>query len=308
MNQVSDRGTSQVKSFRIVTGILFLLGLVWFWVNPFKGPMEWVISRGPAYYSKLLGFLPYSLVFFFLPGLLSLILCRPTRAKSIVLTVLFCLLTSLDFVDKFLWILTWGALGKSTVLEYVLGRSFGINMEMSSLNPLLSICLLWSFVSIFQPKKLVGSPNPVLARPWKILSGIFHLSGGGLVLLGGFIGLIAIAATAPDDGLELAMALILMTSPVFFMIFSGILSISTGARSRQNELSSATAQFLTAVTSIETLVLLYFRFDIGAALNGNGASVFHLVIWFFFGIIILWYLIGAFIQFVTMLASRPAEA
>ena len=179
---------------------------------------------------------------------------------------------------------------------------------MSSLNPLLWICLLWSFVSIFQPKKLVGPPNPVSARAWKVVNGIIHLAGGGLVLLGGIAGLIAIGATAPDDGLELAMVLILMVSPAFFMIFSGILSISTGAKARQNELSSATAQFLAAVTSIETLILLYFRFDIGAALNGNGAAIFHLVIWAFFGIIILWYLLGTLIQFITMLASRQAEA
>lgn len=289
------KGPSQMKSFRIVTGVLFLFGLVWLWANPLGGPIALLLQNRQSFVFSLPSFVISSVAGYLLPGLMSLILCRPTRVKSIILSVFFLFMMIFSGVLIFDNVILLSAQASEQVLfNYVL-----------SISPVPFICFFWAVVSIFQPKKLVREPAPVLGRPWKIINGILHLISGAVFVVVSVIGMMVYLATREfTNGLEFMSVFMTLLVPGFYMLLSGIYSISTGAKAAKNELAATHLQFMAGFLCLRQLASFFLVQGIQDTFSGNGSAIVNLILVIAFALVALWYFLGALIQFITMLISK----
>ena len=318
---VQKGGMSIMQSYRITAGVMLLVSMI---LGTLISLLTYVIQLyGYSYVGGirelfstihvtqyLYGQLPGIVCRCFLPALALLILCKPTKAKSAVLGVLLLVFMLAGA----------GLIAAASMATY---HQLDLSLFSSSFLEVLTLpmilLIIMAFVSIGQPRHLVGDPKPVRSRPWKIISGILHLLNGILLLLGSAgVSIYLLFNLYSSFGILISMSLTMIPICIY-MIIDGVIAIRTGSGVRRLQLSSAHMEFLVCASigiAISRVVSAYLLNGLGSFSNiedfiyqysGNRdvlivLGIFIVVLSFLF----LWYLLCGVLALVSAL-RKPKE-
>ena len=299
-------GKSRMENFRLFSGVMFLVSSVLAFLvflvrqlglyNMTGVPSS---SVGRALISSLVYFLLFETFASLIPGIASLVLKKPTKTKSIILTIIIgvCM------------VISWVIEGIS-----VTPGNVSINYNLTSVVDLLLanglfFCTLMAFISIFQPAALVGEPAPTKAKAWKIVEGVLNIINGIVILLAGIAGFVMmfVSLTGYGDGafFSIASLFIGLLIPGVWMLVGGILSTRTASGSHR-PLSSAYADFMVLVLLIAAISgnvgsLVFGRMSMENAFSGGSdeVAVAAIIIFIIETILIFWYLVCTVISMIT---------
>ena len=285
-------GPSVMQSFRTLYGILALLygvTLIVYQLLPYIGMRDIYMNQ-----KQLINLITAAgtniLLFSFLPGLMSLILCKPTRIKSIILAGCLFLFYTIGAILTVV----------SAVPQGGLARGIG-NLFRSIPLQGMFFALLMAIISIFQPAVFVKKPGAVVAKGWRIAAGIFHIIGGILVILFGVVYGVLYALSVSRFNVSmispLAAGVLSFLLPGVYMLMTGC--VSAGAK----RTSSVSLTYLYLITLLRILALTSSSATRYASAS-EGLSVFLQIINILAVILFVWYLIGFIISFVTMFFKK----
>ena len=295
--QTRYQGMSYMQGFRICSGLLILFSGI---TSIFSMVMLPLMNGA----SLQMVVNPVSLLnlflFTFLAGLMSLILSKPDRVRSIILSVVLGLIYA---VRVFLTVF-------SLVNTRALSGTLSVQTLISGLNLPLLFCLIMALVSIGQPERLVGVPEATAGRPWKIISGILHLLSGFLELIAAAV-LLILAFAGAGTGLpastltSVSMFLLALSVPV---IAAGFTSVRAGGGRRAADFSNiythmlvllniltSTFSVLAPMITMGTLNFKYMDENIAAGLAVGGIVL---------GLLVLWYLVCFIVALASFLKRR----
>ena len=284
-------GVSNMETFRVMSGILFLLGIVGTVLNPIITNLYY--RAGATYVSTTLWMIiEQAVVSCLIPGLFSLILKKPGKAGNIILTIVFAFLlaaTSAGQIISFFNHLPW--------LQKILNLLISIPV-----GPLF--CFIMALISLRMPEFLVGEPKPVLSRSFKTVSGIIHLVGAGLLLIPALV-LFVLFLIRGYGSFPMAMATLSITlfSLAGSVFFSGFCSIRAGKGSGTFELSSIFTHLI-LVFRLFGLLLSIFLPSLTSGRPTGGEIVAMVLVFLALSGILAWYIICLVIGVRTFLQAR----
>ena len=316
-----------MESLRIVSGWLFLLGFL----SNLRYLIQLILyfigvseAGFGADGSHLFGSLPNIILTWLIPGIASLILKKPTKKNSIILTVV---------------------LGGCLVAIYIIIIANRIISQVSfsdtftSVNGLIPrngslFCLLMAIISISQPERLVKEPLPTEEKVYKRVEGILGIINAVPFIAAGLLGLVMYvigishiyhsnsiigrSIVQVSYGMTLSNFLFLGT----MMLIGGVLSLSCTKKCYQ-KLSSAYVFFLVLVGGTVNSLLDLIKRSFYVSSNSLGVSfntLFHSLketsgntltgnlyveLLLFSGIMSLWYLTCTIISMI--IALRPQK-
>ena len=301
---VKYHGISYMQALRICSGVLFLLSIFSVF---FSGIVPMLVS-GVFSNSNVIGSWAASraasvLILSFIPGLASLILQKPGRVQSIILSVILGICFILNIV---------------VVLVQRAAAGSGVSINLMSLTSLINypllFCMIMALISIAQPKKMVGIPQATAARPWKIIVGILHLIAGfGTLILAIVFISIFFAELSENDFDALSLSIGSLMTVIGFnsvnMIAAGFTSVRAGGGKRGADFSNVYTHSLLLIDVIGLLGTLLVPAMLGGGFismfgSSEDSEAFILVTLIVFGVILLWYLILFIIALVTFLRRR----
>ena len=301
---VKYHGISYMQALRICSGVLFLLSIFSVFFSGIV-PMlvSGVFSNSNVIGSWAAGRAASVLILSFIPGLASLILQKPGRVQSIILSVILGICFILNIV---------------VVLVQRAAAGSGVSINLMSLTSLINypllFCMIMALISIAQPKKMVGIPQATAARPWKIIVGILHLIAGfGTLILAIVFISIFFAELSENDFDALSLSIGSLMTVIGFnsvnMIAAGFTSVRAGGGKRGADFSNVYTHSLLLIDVIGLLGTLLVPAMLGGGFismfgSSEDSEAFILVTLIVFGVILLWYLILFIIALVTFLRRR----
>ena len=295
--------TSRMQAYRVTAAVMLIVSTV---ISLISYIVQYVVFKrlfgsfaNITIYRYLGLLMPGLLISSLLPAIALLVLQKPDRSKSVTLSILLPILFFVYF-------------GLTTVSEFIQNHSLNVTnlfTRMSSTFSLPVILLIvMAFVSVGQPKHLVGTPGPVRSRPWHIISGILHLLGALGFLIGIAALILFLGRSSRSDLASSYSILIAIMKLILYMIIAGIFAIRTGSGVRRLPLASAHMTLLVLTTAgglvINTVVpLLTGSGSLSGLFSGIDyqAKVAYAAAGVILVFFLLWYLICSVIALVGAL-------
>ncbi len=288
------RGQSYMQSLRICAGIFFLVLLVKDYIPEISGFLLKLFDFPMQNWANIVedsaGFL--------IPGIALLILQKPDKIRSIILSVILglCSFTRL-FLYMFFTFMQW---------EYFsqLSWSNWIIRVLSMIDIPLLFCLIMALLSIGQPKRLVGTPQAGSGRLFKIISGILHIAGA-LVMICGLIVLASVFQSRRK--VYIVYILIYYAMIGIEMAAAGIVSIRAGAGKRGADFSGIFVHLSAVFELILILIPLLnslVNTDYALLINPSQWNVEFAFILTLYSALFLWYLACFIVALITFLKRR----
>ena len=303
------QGKSRMKTLRIFSGVMLLVtGPILFWLSMMQDISALnVFFPSSSQTMQILGNwavagLISMFLFFWIPGIASLVLSKPTKVKSIILTAIlgFCLIISV--------IVTLASAVHMVPKVIVGGIGFATNFAVIGS---LFFLTLMALISIFQPASLVGEPAPTKGKPWKIVAGILNILHSLPILFGGAFGIVMmiLMLTGYDDSsfvYSSGMALMDLFVPGIWMLTGAILSIRC-SHGKHRPLSSAYADLMVVFLLVSYLwsiieqnfILIGIPIESLFDQLGDEMTLLYFIVTSVVVFLILWYLVCAVISLVT---------
>ena len=295
------RGHSYMRAFRLTSALVFLLLGI-------PQILNFVMSEMPAgclnisnCYSEIV----ILAVSYAVPCLASLIFQKPTKGRSVILSVILGMcLVSHTVLYIMLLVNTYGN-RYAAFLEILKGLySSGVHIS-------LLFAELMALISIAQPKRLIGAPEETAGRSWKFFSGMIGALNSILVLALAISGTI-LQNTAGDALSAVERSICGGVSWCWYYLFIAVLmgaivSMSSGAGNRGADFCNIFTHVLviSELVAFALIVVSPMLTNLwNAGPDAYRESILAAVILILFACMSLWYTLNFFINLGTFLKKR----
>ena len=287
-------GMSAAKKFRIVFGVMSILTYLYSIIQVLNPFIQRILMtqdfRWAEFGSAVITTAVANAFVLLVPGIVSMILAKPTRVKSAILAgILF--MTAIGWIIAVLASANLRLISGTIQIRQTIGTVFSSSAFYG-----LWFAAFIALLTIFQPAAFVKEPGKISARPWKIISGIFHIIGGVFMVLGAILIVViaALESSSVSQGFAMASLVTAILGVGLYMLLTGLYSTSS---TRSNAI---VITYFHLITIVKMIAFAATIINTVGWISGEVTQVATSIIAIVMIVLAFWYFVGFVISFITM--------